>query len=159
MSSHDLNEDRIRQYLFEDISEVDNLIVEPPSDHDDEDHVSVSDHDTNTTVDDSDADPDFVPSEEELSDVNDLMEIDELGPHEEIMDAVENVQEEAVTSRNDSGNILSTIDTVIEAVVGGLGGQDANTSISSRNRNVFISKDKLVRWKKLVSNVMFVQGV
>lgn len=136
MDNEERTEARIIKYLFEDISEDNNISELDESDYDEEDHVSASDHDTNTSVDDSNADPDFVLNESELSEESD----------EGLVDNVDMVQNETVVSMAGDGVVLDTVSDTIEAVVGGLGGQEG--AVSTRNRNTLLSKDKLVRWSK-----------
>jgi hypothetical protein len=73
------------------------------------------------------------------------LDIDQLD--EELVDDVNMVQIETAVPIASDGIILDTIAETIEAVVQGLGGQK-DPSVSKRNRNTFLSKDKLVRWKK-----------
>lgn len=63
-------------------------------------------------------------------------------------DEVRDVQEEATIPIPTNGNEISTIERIIEAVVGGQGGSEINTVSNCRNRNELLSKDRLVKWEK-----------
>lgn len=73
-------------------------------------------------------------------------------------DEVRDVQEEATIPIPTNGNEISTIDRIIEAVVGGQGGSEINTVSNCRNRNELLSKDRLVKWKKIPYPEMYAQG-
>lgn len=55
------------------------------------------------------------------------------------------------------GIIVNTIDEIIDKVAGRLGGLE-DTSVRTWNRNIFLSKDNLVSWKK-TNHVTFAKEV
>lgn len=138
-------DDRIRQYLLEDLSEgdlqppEDNNEEIPGSDNEEEDHQSDSDHNTNSShVDDTDADADFIPDSDEMQAIEGSSDDNNSDP--------EPMNTEQVALDH------PTVDAVIEDVVMGDGGIIQVSESTRRNRACFIGKDRKTVWYKHDNN-------